>query len=219
MSAPAGGGRKGLFLDLDGTLAHSLPTLYQVYARFVSDFDLTPSADEFQSLNGPPLSEVVRILRRTHEIVDPEDLLVARYQEYIDAAYDLVPAMEGAHMLLQACHDAGWVTAVVTSNNRARTDRWLRATDLSPLVRFVVSGEDVRIGKPSAEPYDMAVARSNCARTDLAAVEDSVSGATAARAADLRTFGLEWDNAASAWPKGTIPVHSLSEVGRALGLL
>lgn len=219
MNAPAGGGRKGLFLDLDGTLAHSLPTLYQVYARFVSDFDLAPSAEEFQSLNGPPLSEVVRILRRTHAIVDPEDLLIARYQGYVDAAYDMVPAMEGAHALLQACHDAGWVTAVVTSNNRARTDRWLRATGLSPLVRFVVCGEDVRIGKPGAEPYDLAVARSGCARADLAAVEDSVSGATAARAAGLATFGLESGDGASTWPKGTFPVRSLAEVGRSLGLL
>src|SRR5262245_21184738 len=219
MSAPAGGGRKGLLLDLDGTLAHSLPTLYRVYARFVGTFGLTPSTEEFQSLNGPPLSEVVRVLRRTHQIVDPEDLLIARYQAYVDAAYDLVPAMGGAHALLQACDDAGWVTAVVTSNNRARTDRWLRAAGLTSLVHFAVCGEDVRVGKPSPEPYDLAVARSSCAPTDLAAVEDSVSGATAARAADLRTFGLDSDNGVSTWPKGTIPVRSLAEVGRVLGLL
>jgi HAD superfamily hydrolase (TIGR01509 family) len=218
MSALPSGDRKGLFVDLDGTIAHSLPALYQVYAQFVSEFSLSPSTEEFQSLNGPPLSEVVRILRRTHNIVDPEELMIARYQEYVDAAYEIVPAMEGAHSLLQACRDAGWVTAIVTSNNWARTERWLRATSLSPLVSFVIAGEQVKIGKPSAEAYELAIARSGCARDNLAAIEDSISGAASARAAQLATFGLDPEVAVTTWPKGTIPVRSLAEAGRLLGL-
>jgi HAD superfamily hydrolase (TIGR01509 family) len=211
--------RKGLCLDLDGTLAHSLPALYQVYARFVGEYKLTPSVEEFQSLNGPPLSEVVRILRQTHRIFDPEDELIARYQEYVDAAYDIVPAMEGAHMLLQACRNAGWRVAIVTSNNRARAERWLSATGLSALVSLIIAGEDVRVGKPSSEPYELAMAASGCMRSNLAAIEDSISGAASARAADLLTFGFDPEGAVSAWPRGTIPIRSLPEAGLRLGIL
>ena len=219
MSAAAAMDRRGLFLDLDGTLAHSLPSLYQAYTRFLSELGLAPSEEEFQSLNGPPLKEVVRILRQKHTILEPEDALVARYQNYVDTVYDTVPAMEGAHSLLQACREIGWVTAIVTSNNRARTERWLRATNLSSLVSFVVAGEDVRFGKPSAEPYELATGRSSCARQNLAAIEDSHSGAVAARAARLVTYGFNKGSETAAWPEGTVPVRSLSEAGRLLGLL
>jgi beta-phosphoglucomutase-like phosphatase (HAD superfamily) len=145
--------------------------------------------------------------------------LIARYQNYVDTAYDIVPAMEGAHVLLQACREAGWVTAIVTSNNRARTERWLRATCLSPFVSFIVAGEDVRIGKPSAEPYELATVRSGCAPEGLAAIEDSVSGATSARAARLVTYGFDREAEVATWPEGTVPVRSLSEAGQLLGLL
>ncbi|MBN8998744.1 MAG: HAD family phosphatase, partial [Rhizobiales bacterium] len=48
--------------------------------------------------------------------------------------------------------------------------------------------DDVAEGKPDPEPYLTAARRLGIAPHDMAAVEDSIAGATSARAAGLRVF-------------------------------
>src|SRR5688572_8005467 len=55
-----------LLLDFDGTLADSLGVMRSVYDQFLLSHDKEPSDAEFESLNGPPLFEVVRRLKCTH---------------------------------------------------------------------------------------------------------------------------------------------------------
>ena len=46
-----------IFFDLDGTLADSLPAMYQVYLNYLTDFGQNGSKEEFEELNGPSLVE------------------------------------------------------------------------------------------------------------------------------------------------------------------
>ena len=51
---------KGLFIDLDGTLASSLTALKEVYFSFLTGLGAKGSEAEFQRLNGPPWSKSSR---------------------------------------------------------------------------------------------------------------------------------------------------------------
>jgi hypothetical protein len=52
-----------ILIDLDGTLADSLLVMREAYRLFLDDFQVHGTDDEFSSLNGPPLVEVVRRLK------------------------------------------------------------------------------------------------------------------------------------------------------------
>lgn len=188
--SPSGSGSRALLLDLDGTLAASLDVVRHAYEAFVRRSGVAPTAEEFDELNGPPLAEVVRHLKDTHGLAgDEHDLLVA-YRALLDERYlDVLPS-DGARALLERAREAGWHAGVVTSSSRTLTETWLSRVDLDGLVDLIVSADDVTSGKPDPEPYLLALERCRCAPDDAVAVEDSVQGAAAARAAGIRTFLL-----------------------------
>jgi HAD superfamily hydrolase (TIGR01509 family) len=66
----------------------------------------------------------------------------------------------------------------------------LRAADLQSFFRTIVAAEDVPACKPSPVPYLAAAARLGADPAACVAIEDSVAGLQAARAAGMRTIAL-----------------------------
>jgi phosphoglycolate phosphatase-like HAD superfamily hydrolase len=115
--------RRGLFLDLDGTLADSLWVLRRVYFRFLREFNHRGSDVEFNLLNGPKLSEIIGSLQTEYRLPgDPADLL-AIYNELIDSAYEEVLPQPGSRELLGSAANKGWILTLVTSNLGSRPVR------------------------------------------------------------------------------------------------
>ncbi len=204
---------KAVLLDLDGTLADSLPVMRLAYARFLESCGRPNSDDEFQSLNGPPLAEVVRRLKVTHRLEEPPERLLVRYHTLIDELYAATPPRPGARELLSWTRQQGMMTGVVTSNDSRRTWDWLRGVDLAELIGVVVGGEMVARGKPDPEPYRMALKLMQRDAADAVAVEDSPQGAVSAVTAGLRCFALlDVERLPAAWPTAVMPVRCLHTV-------
>jgi len=202
---------RALLLDLDGTLANSIPAMQLVYRRFLETYGVKPSAAEFARLNGPPLPSIVRVLKQVHRLPDSQEALLAHYCALVDETYAEVTPNEGAHKLLQRAKIAGCIVGIVTSNSLCRTRNWLYRLDFITLVDFVIAGEDVMRGKPDPEPYLSAAARAGCSAGKAVAVEDSLAGALSARAAGLRTFVLG-PELSHHWPEDVEVVPSLSDL-------
>ncbi len=205
-----------MLLDLDGTLADSLAVMRLAYQAFLGAFGATATAAEFDSLNGPPLAEVVRRLALTHGLPGGDAALLARYEAVIDDIYRGVAPHAGAGELLRKARENNCTVGIVTSNSARRTQAWLAAAGLSPQVAFIVSGDQVQRGKPDPEPYVLAVQRAACDQAAVVAVEDSPQGARSAVAAGLRTFVVEHGGEHHAWPGGVAPVASLAMLAQLL---
>jgi HAD superfamily hydrolase (TIGR01509 family) len=197
----------GLFLDLDGTLADSLSLMREVYRLFLEKYSRTPSNDEFDAMNGPPLVEVVKSLAIIHGLDSTLEDLLSEYNCLIDNVYGLVSPSPNARALLEEARKRGWVIGIVTSNDEKRTREWLNKNGLISLVDSVVTGTDVTNGKPEPDPYLLALERSGCVASLAIAVEDSPQGAQSAIRAGLRTFGYERN--LKEWPKN---VHRITDL-------
>jgi mannitol-1-/sugar-/sorbitol-6-phosphatase len=197
-------GSRGLFLDLDGTLAESLVVLRTVYFRFLEEYGLQGTDSEFNQLNGPKLAEIVSILRSRYGLLAEVSDLLAIYSRLIDEAYQEVVPLPGAMEVLESAAKRGWTLALVTSNSRARAQTWIARHGFSSFFNSLVTGEEVRRGKPSPDLYEVALSRSGCIVADSIAVEDSPQGARAALAAGLRTFVIRSRiELGIIWPKET----------------
>ncbi len=203
---------RGFFADLDGTLADSVLVLRDVYREFMRRMDRPESDIEFERLKGPPLVEVVSRLRMSHRLGGSQGELERLYRSLVDDAYLHVASMPYAAEVLTAAKRAGWVVGVVTSNGAERTRAWLERARLSPQVDLVISGDDVSRGKPDPEPYRLALERAGVDSGLSIAVEDSLQGATAARAAGLKTFLLLDDAAQARRQQGVRGIRSLAEL-------
>lgn len=204
---------RGLFLDLDGTLAESAGVMRESYGRFLDRYGCSANDAEFSSLIGPPLLEIVKRLRTSHGLRQDVDELFGFYRSLIDRSYDGVEPVIGARELLRSAREQQWVTGVVTSNNRDLTLGWLKRTGLAEWTELVVAAEDVSQGKPSPVPYLLALERGACDAGISFAVEDSPQGARSATSAGLRTFAIAKSlNRDDDWPPRSIFVSRLSEI-------
>lgn len=201
-----------ILIDLDGTLADSLSVMREAYQLFLGDFQVCGTDDEFSSLNGPPLIEVVRRLKVTHGLPHDEATLATKYFGIIDELYSSVSPAHGAKELLSAAQARNCRVAIVTSNSYERTSSWLARVGLTGFVDFVVSGEQVKFGKPDPEPYLLASRRVDCSVDRMIAIEDSIQGAKSAIGAGLYTYLLTQDCKESIALEGAVPAQSLEKI-------
>jgi len=204
---------RAILLDLDGTLADSVSVMKLAYRRFLEQFQLKPSDAEFDSLNGSPLSEVVRFLKASRAIEGDEDALLLKYFDVVD--YSAVKPSPGAFDLLRRSREHHCTIGVVTSSTRECAQAWLETVSLSRLIDFIVTSENVGRGKPDPEPYLVALGKAPCKPTEAVVVEDAPQGARSAIDAGLRTFVLGFDGRPS-WPQGVEPIRSLAQLSRLL---
>lgn len=201
-----------LLIDLDGTLADSLSVMREAYQVFLDDFQVCGTDSEFASLNGPPLKEVVRRLKVTHGLTHEVEQLTVRYFEIIDQLYGDVSPTHGAGQLLSTAQAQNCRVAVVTSNSSERTSAWLARVGLTGFVDFIISGDQVKYGKPDPEPYLLASRKVDCPVDRIIAIEDSVQGATSAIGAGLYTYLLSPAGKEPFAHEGAVPVLSLEHI-------
>ena len=206
---------KAILLDLDGTLADSLFVMRLSYHIFLKQFDRESTNEEFDSLNGPPLQEIIKRLKHAHSLNESEDVLLKNYFDIIDHAYFSVKPRYGAISLLQKAKKKDCTIGIVTSNSTKRTQTWLVTVGLHNKIDFIVSGDDVRQGKPRPEPYFLASQLTSCPPDEIVAIEDSRHGAMSAVSAGLKTFVL---SAATnhTWPREVTLISSLVRVAKQL---
>lgn len=180
---------RGLFIDLDGTLADSEPTLYGCYRRFMRSLGYEADPREFELIVGPPLPEMVAVLQARRHLPGTVVELEARYREIIAERYlDEVAPSPGARALLSAALGMGKMVWVVTSAPMAIALPFLRRHGLTAFVAGVVSGDEVERGKPDPEIYIRALRLSHMDAPDVIALEDSAAGLRAALSAGVRTM-------------------------------
>lgn len=206
---------QALLLDFDGTLTDSLAGMYQAYRQFLEQFGRDPSESEFDLLNGPPLLEIVRYLKVSHDLEGEEKTLLSNYLDLIDQVYLDVKPRVGAFDLLQAARDHHCTIVIVTSNSRKLTQSWLEKVFFSSMIDFIVSGDEVKQGKPHPEPYRIAFQHTLCKPSKIVVIEDSPKGAKSAVDAGLRTFVLNYERSLS-WPQGIEPISSLNHAAEKL---
>jgi HAD superfamily hydrolase (TIGR01509 family) len=114
------------------------------------------------------------------------ELHAAKNRRFLElVARKALPARPGTTELLDELARAGVRLAVATTGSRAWVEPLL--DDLFGLERFevMVAGDDVTAKKPDPSAYLMALEQLGLGAADVLAVEDSVTGLKAARAAGL----------------------------------
>lgn len=202
--------RRGLFFNLDNTLADSAGALRGAFDRFAVLCGAVPSDDVFAEIAGTSVPMAVALLKRRWSLPYTLDDLQRRFVPLIDAAFFYIPPAPGAAMTLETAFRSGWSVGVVTSVTGARSRAWLARTQLAGFVDIVVGGDEVVLGKPEPEPYRIALARSGCIRELSIAVEDSPIGAKSALGAGIRCYAVAPDGAAAVeWPEGARLIERL----------
>lgn len=209
-----------LIFDLDGTLADTLPLIYEAFNDAfepVTGKIMTP--EEIRGLFGPPDNYVIR------GALDPEhhDAAIDRYVSTYERRHrDLVALFEGMDQLLADLHEQGAKLAVVTG--KSRNTALMTLDILGVLERFdvVYAGDDVERQKP--DPMALRLALNELAHDDPASaamIGDSAADVIAGKGAGVATIGVLWgspDHADLLAAGPDIVCSSIADLREALGL-
>jgi mannitol-1-/sugar-/sorbitol-6-phosphatase len=124
----------------------------------------------------------------------------------MDRAVD-VEAIPGARRLLESSPEGSW--AVVTSGNRSIAEARMASAGLPPAA-VLITGDDVRNGKPFPDPYILAAERLRTLPQSCAVFEDAQAGIASASAAGVTTIIGVGANAFT--PEVTLVVSDLTGV-------
>lgn len=189
----AASGWRGVFFDLDGTLADTVELILMSYRHTMRTHlgEALPDARWLATL-GTPLRDQLLEFARDH---DEAVAMTATYTEFQRRIHDeMVKPFPGAAEVLVGLRERGSRVAVVTSKRAEVARRTLEVCGLWSEVELVVSAEDVRRGKPDPEAVHLALGRLGLAGAagDVLFVGDSPFDLRAGRAAGTRTAAAPW---------------------------
>lgn len=184
---------KGVLIDFDGTLVDSMPFLYAVYVSFLARFGIKGSEQEFRSLIGATLSEVVLALNTRYQLSSSMDSLMLAYHRLLQECYAKISLMPGAFEFLVFAKSKRLSLAVVSAAKRQLVESVLATKGVLDLFDVTVCGEDVNKGKPDPAIYQQGLKRLSLNAQEAIAIEDSLHGIQASLQAEITSILLVQD--------------------------
>lgn len=181
--------------DLDGTLVDSYDAHFDAWRQVAREIghELTVEqfARQFGRTNDPILREIFEWIGReapdSAGLRSLADRKEAIFRGSIERAF---PSMAGGRELLHALRDAGWRLAVGSSAPPDNVTLAVAGLEAGSLFEALVTGDDVKHGKPDPEVFLLAAERLGVEPSRCVVVEDAPPGLEAARRAGMASIGL-----------------------------
>ena len=180
---------KAVLIDFDGTLANSMELLYKGYLEFLSGFGYEGSRDEFETLTGPSVLEIVGKLKLKYHLDLPVEELCSDYILMIREKYvSETPIFPGAIEFLNYAKEQGYLLAIVSSSQRSEIMDILNHHAIAHFFDTIITSEDVEQTKPHPEIYLKALETLSVKAEEAVALEDSLNGAKSSQGAGIATL-------------------------------
>jgi len=179
---------EAVLFDLDGTLVDTEPAWVAAERALVEEHGGSWTEADAQALVGNALMVSAGYLAAVGGVALPPEEIVERLLDGVEASVrERIPWKPGARELLAELVLAGIPTALVTMSYRRLVEAVLAGL---PAGSFgaVVTGDEVREGKPHPEPYLRAAAELGVDPRRCVALEDSPTGVASAEAAGCLTL-------------------------------
>jgi HAD superfamily hydrolase (TIGR01509 family) len=172
-----------VLFDMDGVLVDSEPVWFEVETALVEGMGGTWSREDQAKCIGGTVDWFCRyVIELTGSARTPDDVQEEVLASMAARFTDALTIHDGALELVDAVRERGARTALVTSSYRVLVDpalHWLGAHRFDA----VITGDEVRSGKPHPEPYLTACRAVGVDPSAAVVVEDSSSGVRSALAA------------------------------------
>lgn len=194
-----------VLFDLDGVLVDSRRMVEQAWLRWADEQQLK-AGEVLAVIHGRRGQDSVRLLT-PH--LDPVQQ-VERVRGYeAEGEGDGLAAVPGALECVSLARRGRW--AVVTSGGRELAARRLAAAGL-PVPEVLVTGDDVKEGKPDPEPYLRAATELGVPAAHCVVVEDAPAGILAAKRAAMTVLAVTTTHQAAALTQADQVFSSMNAV-------
>ncbi len=184
---------KAIIFDMDGTLVSSLSLIHhcvnEISRKYVNK---SLTLEEVISNFGPPARTIIRNLTASLS-EDLQSRAVSDYYEcYSKNVSSKVLVFPGIVSLLQRIRVSRKHLALVTGVEKSLMEYTLNAFDLAKFFKILITGDDVRNGKPDPEGINLALTRIEANSKESILIGDSPADILAGKRAGVLTGAALW---------------------------
>jgi len=181
---------QAIVFDMDGVLIDSHPVHRHAWRKFLATVGRSVSDEDLGFiLEGRRRDEILRFF-----LGDIPASKIAEYgrrkDQFFQENFKDVTLIPGVRQFLKTIENAGLKTAIATSASSSRTWGTLHRLGLEKRFSAVVTGDEVRAGKPDPAIYRLASERLKLPPEELLVLEDAPCGVQAAKSAGIRCIGV-----------------------------
>ena len=181
---------KAVVFDMDGIILDSEETWHAVRRGYAARFGGRWIEDDQRAVMGDNSWQWAHHIRLRFAVPLTERQIIAGVVAMLRQRYaERLPVVEGAH---EAVHGLARAYRLgLASSSPPELIRWvLHAAGLAGVLSAWVSSDDVALGKPAPDVYQLACDRLGAARAQAVAVEDSSNGIRSAKNAGLKVVAV-----------------------------
>ena len=181
---------RALLLDLDGTIADTLPLVFDAYRHAVAPWVDRPMSDsEVEATFGPPERGCIALMVPEASLDEAEESFHAYYEARLGSMVRLVEGLAG---VIDHARSLGWRVGVFTGKGRRSAEFTLAELGLRDRVEHIVSGDDVEKPKPDPEGVFRSAEALGVEPARILLAGDSPVDVKAGRGAGARTAAVLW---------------------------
>ncbi len=182
---------KTILFDMDGVITNTMPEHYKAWRTVLLKRKIKVTRLDIYRREGQRgISSVKEIFAEYNHPFDLTDAKrILQEKEEFFKATTRKRFINGTRSFIKDLKKSGFILAIVTGTARHELHQILPQS-LYDLFAAVITGDDVVYGKPSPEPYLLALKKLKISNHDAVVIENAPFGIAAAKAANLRCFAI-----------------------------
>lgn len=181
-----------VIFDLDGTLLDSLWAWEHSGSNFVRSEGFEPPEDLDEKLVKLSLMDGAKLIKEMYDLPYTLEEILHRTLLPIKNRYLYeVQPMPGVPALLARLKAQGIKMAVATASYKDFAEASLKRLGLADYFEFIITCDEVGVGKTSPKVYEVAAARLGTSKARTLVAEDALHALQTAKKAGFKTAGIE----------------------------
>ncbi len=183
-----------VIFDHDGTLVEMFEAHLMAFQKVFDKIGLEFSQKDLSPRYGQKSYDIIKLMlkKRGWKLTETEiwRLTHEKQRLYRSFAAKKIKLLPGVSRLLLRLKSKGYYLAIASSGARKSIELTLKATGLTGVFSEIVTGEDVKHGKPHPDLFLEAARRLGQRPEDCVVIEDSIHGIQAAKKAGMKSVAV-----------------------------
>lgn len=204
---------KAVIWDMDGVIADTAPYHHRAWQEVFRQRGKSYTEDDFRSNFGKRNDAIIRnILGSKITLRELEAIATEKEASFRESARDNIEPLPGAIELLRSLNERGFSQALGSSAPIENIRLVTRELGIEDLFQVIVSGMDVKEGKPSPQGFLLAAEKLGIEPQDCVVIEDATAGVTAAKRAGMRCLAVTNTSPKTKLARADLVVDTLEKV-------
>jgi beta-phosphoglucomutase family hydrolase len=204
---------KAVIWDMDGVIADTAPYHFRAWQEVFAGRDASYTEDDFRRNFGKRNDAIIRnILSSKISPGEMKAIAAEKEENFRRRARDNIKPLPGAIELMKSIKEHGFYQALASSAPIENIRLITQQLGIEGFFQVVVSGGEVREGKPSPQGFLMAAEKLQVKPQDCIVIEDAIAGVAAAKRASMACIAVTTTNSGKKLTEADLIVDTLEKV-------